>query len=83
MTTPDDIHADIEHDEGDDDNIIVVGVHITEPDGTSYNAGGHVDAPVSDEALAELLIKAVTGAAAMRSSGVWMALQRRLNLEEQ
>lgn len=86
MTTPEGIHAGIiEHDEGGggDDDIIIVGVHITEPDGTSYNAGGHAETPVADEELADLLIRALTGVAAMRGSGVWMALQRRLNLEVQ
>lgn len=82
MTTPADVNTYVEPGEGDDDNSLMVSVSITDPSGTSWVASGHADLPISDDDLAAMILNAAAGAAALRSPGVWMALQRRLSLEE-
>lgn len=74
-----DVHTEPD-DDGDDDGIFV-SVHISHPGGTAHNASGHIDSTATDDELAALIINAATGAAVMQGSGVWMALQRRLNME--
>lgn len=78
MTTPEGIDAHADHDDGDGDNSLMVTVGIIDANGTNLHANGHAEEPVSDEPLADLIIKAAIGCAAMYGPGVWMALQRRL-----
>lgn len=82
MTIPVSIDGiDIEYEEEGGGESLMVSVTIANPDGTSWIASGHVTPPVTDDQVADLIVKAANGAAAMRGSGVWMAVQRRVNLD--
>lgn len=80
VQAPEGIDTFTEPDDGDDEGIFV-SVHISHPGGTAHNASGHIDSTATDDELAKLIVNAATGAAVMHGSGVWMALQRRLNQE--
>lgn len=80
VQAPEGIDTFTEPDDGDDEGIFV-SVHISHPGGTAHNASGHIDSTATDDELAKLIVNAATGAAVMQGSGVWMALQRRLNQE--
>jgi hypothetical protein len=75
---PDGVDVSTEDEEGDDGSVSVFASVIA--NGRNRTASIHLNRDeVSDDDLAEALVKAVQAAAQLHSSGAWMALQRRLS----